>query len=255
MRHLLYSFSFLVFIVLFSGCASAVNVIKASYYNEKATNYYMNKQYRQAFELYKKAAENKDASAYFSLYTMYKDGLGIKRNEKMANEMLNEAARLKYPAAQTIIASRLIFTSKKYRNEDRALYLLKQAASKEYKPAYILLHNIYKYGLGSIKKDEYKANQYDRLLRAQGFEDDGSYSLKESSKSSYYKKSAYSNQQREMTFTVQRKLKKMGFYKGKVDGITGPRTRLSIKNFQKSYNLPINTNISKKLIRDIEEVE
>jgi membrane-bound lytic murein transglycosylase B len=52
---------------------------------------------------------------------------------------------------------------------------------------------------------------------------------------------------------VQQKLEKFGFYKGKIDGITGSRTRASIMAFQKQINNPsdgyIDLNLLEKLGR------
>ncbi len=166
----LYNFGFIVLVTLFSGCSGVVNSIKNSYYNDSAYSYYEKKDYKNALIFYNKAAQNGDAHAFFKLYVMYSEGEGVEKNMVMANKMLEKSVMLKYPAAQTILGNNLIFADGSSGDEEKGLFLLKEASAAEYVPAYILLYTIYKKGTKSIKKDENKAKQYDRLLKAHGFD-------------------------------------------------------------------------------------
>jgi peptidoglycan hydrolase-like protein with peptidoglycan-binding domain len=46
-------------------------------------------------------------------------------------------------------------------------------------------------------------------------------------------------------------LKKLGFYRSKVDGISGPMTRRSIASFQKYYGYDIDSKVSKRTLEQI----
>ena len=59
---------------------------------------------KQSFELYKQAAELGDVDAYFELFKAYKDGLGIRKNKKMANKYLNLAKDHQHIEAASITA-------------------------------------------------------------------------------------------------------------------------------------------------------
>ncbi len=64
--------------------------------------------------------------------------------------------------------------------------------------------------------------------------------------------SAYEKLSRkELISQIQKELKDLGFYKYKVDGITGPGTNAAIENFQKESEMPINTKITPQLLSDI----
>lgn len=54
--------------------------------------------------------------------------------------------------------------------------------------------------------------------------------------------------------TVQRYLKELGFYKGKIDGVFGQKTRNAIKKFQKKYKLTVDGICGKKTIAKLKKV-
>lgn len=54
---------------------------------------------------------------------------------------------------------------------------------------------------------------------------------------------------------IQSVLKNLGFYKGKVDGISGSLTKSAIKNFQKSKGLTVDGIVGPKTIRSLFNVE
>ena len=56
-----------------------------------------------------------------------------------------------------------------------------------------------------------------------------------------------------ITAQIQTNLKKLGFYNGIADGVTGPKTRQSIADFQKSKGLPKDVVISEKILLQTEE--
>jgi TPR repeat protein len=233
---------FLVFILLFSLdiSASFFGTIKASFYEQKADSYFNKKKYNAAYENYISASKNDSGYGYFKLYVMNKNGLGRAKNQKLAFKMLKKSANLHCPMAEVILANRLLYRKKSYTKE--AIKLLKSAAKKEFVYAYVDLYNIYKYGIG-VRKNATKANQYYRLAKANGYDFKKRKLVKRKySKNKFNKK---------LIIQIQKGLKKLGFYRSKVDGISGPMTRRSIASFQKYYGYDIDSKVSKKTLEQI----
>jgi len=223
------------------GCSGAASNVQSAVYSQMGDYHYNRGAYRDAFEAYKSSAQTGDGYSYYKLYGMYFNGTGIPRNDAIATKMLEEAARLGYPAAQISLANRLIFTTPKNRNMSRGLALLESAASKEHPYAYADLYTIYWNGIG-VKRDFAKAGEYYRLAKANGFD------IKEMKGIAPSKAPSAKS----LITSVQSGLKDLGFYKGAVDGISGPMTRNAISSFQKFYGLSVNTNITPELVRIIE---
>ena len=217
--------------------ASFFGNVKASYFEDRGDFAYENKKYQDAFENYTSAAENGSAYGYFKLFAMYYKGEGVAQNKNLENQMLQKAADLKYPVAQVILANRLLFEQPKDYN--KALNLLLEAAQTEYRRAYESLYIMYKHGIG-VKKDINEAYKYYRLAKAQGL------NLKEPTK---VQKSIPI--QKILVSNIQTGLKKLGFYKGVVDGISGPMTRKSIADFQKFYGYPVDSSVSESTLKQI----
>ncbi|MBE0495051.1 MAG: SEL1-like repeat protein [Campylobacterales bacterium] len=238
MRHLI----FIVLAGLFlSGCGNVVNTVQGTFYGQMGDHHYNNGAYRDAFEAYKTSAQAGDGSSYYRLYSMYFHGLGVPKDDAIATKMLEEAARLGYPAAEVGVANRLIFTTPKNRDMKRGLALLESAASKEHPYAYADLYTIYWNGIG-VKRDVAKAGEYYRLAKANGFD----VRAVKGATPPPAKISA-----KELTASVQNGLKALGFYKGGVDGMSGPMTRKSIEAFQQFYGYPVNTEITPSLLKEI----
>ncbi len=230
------------FITLFTGCSnSLISNMQQDFYNQYADMKYKDKDYAGAYNSYKESALKGNAYAYYKLYVMHIKGQGVAKDENMALQMLENSADLKYPAAQVILANRLIYTIKN-RDVQKGIRLLKEAASKEYASAYSDLYMIYWYGIG-VEKDLNEAGRYYRLAKANG--------IKIKIDSSVNAKIGYSADNKALTKQIQQALKDLRFYNGKVDGETGPLTRRAIKNFQSFYGYSINTEISRTLLNQI----
>lgn len=231
----------LVLMLLLGGCGNIVTNVQTTFYNEKGDYHYRNHDYRDAFEAYKASAQKGDGYSYYRLFGMYLNGKGLQKNEAIANKMLEEATRLKYPPAEVTTANNLIFTLK---NQDvkRGLELLESAASKEYPYAYADLYTIYWNGIG-VKKDVQKAGYYYRLAKANGFNPRINTATQNHDSTPNPK---------QLTTSIQAGLKKLGFYNGQIDGITGPMTNRAISTFQKLYGFPVNTKISPTLLQQIQ---
>jgi len=235
----------IIFVILFilfgsSMQASFFGDMKASYHVQKGDEYYDSKQYIKAFNKYEEAAKADSAYAYFQLFVMYKNGEGVQKDKYKASSMLLKSSSLKYPMAEVILANRLLYGKKK--DVKGAIRLLEDAAKQENSIAYVDLYHIYKYGLG-VKKDIAKANGYYRLAKVNGFNIRRTLSKKASNNRVLTNKNLIAN--------IQRGLKKLGFYKSKVDGISGPMTRKAITNFQKHYGYSVDSQISTKILEQI----
>ncbi len=215
--------------LLFSINASAswFGDIKASHHERKGDSSFDKKNYVKAYKYYTAASKNGSGYAYFQLYAMNHNGEGRKKNATLATQMLHKATKLQYPMAEVILANRYLY--KKPRNSQEALRLLESAAKKEYVYAYVDLYRMYSKGIG-VKKNINKANQYSRLAKANGY-----------------------NINKELIGDIQSGLKRLGFYKNTVDGISGPLTRKSIANFQKSYGYPVNSEVSSQTLKQIND--
>ena len=230
-----------LFLIVFSGCSnSLVSNIQQDFYNQYADMKYKDKDYTGAYDSYKESALKGNAYAYYKLYVMNIKGQGVAKDDNLALQMLEKSAELKYPAAQVILANRLIYTIKK-RDIKRGIRLLKEAAAQEYASAYNDLYTIYWYGIG-VEKNISEAGKYYRLARANGI------NLKVDSNIAEFN---YSSDNKALTKQIQQALRDLNFYKGKVDGESGPLTRNAIKNFQRFYGYSINTEISQKLLKQL----
>ena len=125
-----------LFLIVFTGCSnSLVSNIQQDFYNQYADMKYKDKDYTGAYESYKESALKGNAYAYYKLYVMNIKGQGVAKDDALALQMLEKSAELKYPAAQVILANRLIYTVKN-RDIKRGIRLLKEAAAQEYASAY-----------------------------------------------------------------------------------------------------------------------
>ncbi len=168
---------------------------------------------------------------------MNHNGEGRKKNAALATQMLHKAAKLQYPMAEVILANRYLY--KKPKNPQEALRLLESAAKKEYVYAYVDLYKIYSKGIG-VQKNINKANQYHRLAKANGYD------------TRLAKANGY-DINKQLISDIQSGLKKLGFYINTVDGISGPLTRKSIANFQKSYGYSVNSEASSQTLKQIND--
>lgn len=235
-KHLVFS----ILIIFFTGCGGVAlfNQVQQSYYNQLGDYYFDNKDYATAFSKYKEGSIEGSAYSYYKLYVMYLRGYGVSQDSKLAYTMLEESAKRQYAPAEVRLANKLIFTTKQNRDMNRGLALLNSAAMKEYKYAYSDLYVIYRYGIG-VKKDLSKALQYFRLAKANGLKVVGESSIQKT----YYSK--------RLTIQIQSGLKKMGFYQGTIDGISGPMTQQAIREFQKSNGYEINGNLTQETLYQI----
>ena len=225
--------------LLFSINASAswFGDIQAYHHEKRGDSSFEKRHYVNAYKHYTTASKKGSGYAYFQLYAMNHNGEGRRKNAELATQMLHKAAKLQYPMAEVILANRYLY--KKPKNPQEALRLFESAAKKEYVYAYVDLYKIYSKGIG-VQKNMNKANQYHRLAKANGYD------------AKLAKANGY-DINKQLISDIQSGLKKLGFYKNTVDGISGPLTRKSIANFQKSYGYSVNSEASSQTLKQIND--
>lgn len=212
---------------------------KAVFYRQWADQLFAERDYRGALEKYKSAADLKDGYACYRLFTMYYSGKGTNQDKNRAMQMLQKAVEYESDDAQVLVGSQLLHQDK-YSTE--GIYLLEQAAKKENVLAYMHLASAYTRGVG-VEKNLVRANEYKRLANAHGAK---LRVVQAPSTSSQYS-------QKELVSKIQSNLKKLGFYNGVVDGITGPMTNRAIVSFQKAYGYNIDAQIRNEILKQTDK--
>lgn len=66
-----------------------------------------------------------------------------------------------------------------------------------------------------------------------------------------YQKESRDDWPRNLVRAVQLKLKELGYDPGPADGMSGPKTRYGIKQFQSANNMTVNGQISDELLKEL----
>jgi tetratricopeptide (TPR) repeat protein len=221
--------------------------IKAAYYLDQADREYEAKNYYDAFEAYEDAAKSGSPEAYYRLYGMSLEGLGTRTDEQQALYFLDKAVELKYPAAYVSKGILLLYANNG--QEEQGLRLLKEAASMETPLAYYHLAMLYFHGI-VIPKDMAKAQEYKRLAQAYGIKID----FETISQTIKTEPSAPPMDTMALTKALQKNLKTLGFFPGKVDGISGPMTKRAIEQFQDIHGFAINGMINQETLKQTQSI-
>lgn len=237
--------SFLILLVLLVSFFSMgfVGDLRAQFFNQWADELYEKGEYTEAFEKYKSASDLDDGYATTQLFWMHVNGEGVAKDIVQANRMLEKAVALGDPDAKVIMARDMLLNPKMH---TEAVYLLLDAAEQENVLAYLELALLYKYGVG-VTKNIAKSQEYLRLAAAHGV------NISSSDATVSKASSSSENNTQALTSAIQTNLKKLGFYGGNIDGITGPMTRRAILDFQSTYGYPIDTKISKKILEQTQQ--
>lgn len=221
--------------------------IKAAYYLDQADREYEAKNYYDAFKAYEDAAKNDSGEAYYRLYGMSLEGLGTRTDEQQALYYLDKAAELEYPAAYVSKGILLLYGND---GQMQGLSLLEKAASMEEPLAYYHLAMLYFHGK-IIPKDTTKAQEYKRLAQAYGIKIDFEMISQTIEKS---KPSEQPMDTVTLTKTIQQNLKTLGFYPGKVDGITGPMTKRAIEQFQDIHGFAVDGMVNQETLKQTQMI-
>lgn len=236
--------SFLIALVLVASFFSMgfMGDLRAQFFNQWADSLYEKGEYKEAFEKYKSASDLDDGYATTQLFWMYATGEGVAPDRIQAIRMLEKAVKLGDPEAKVIMARDMLLDPSLHQE---ALFMLLDAAEKENVLAYLELALLYKHGV-AVPKNLAKSQEYLRLAAAHGV-------VINDNDSKVNMPTSHTNDTQAITSAIQTNLKKLGFYKGKVDGITGPMTRKAISDFQTSYGYPIDTRITKTVLEQTQK--
>lgn len=232
--------------LLLVGCSGTLDAARGVYSAQLGEYRYNKGDYRNALPRFRRGAEQNNAYACYRLYTMYQYGQGTAKNPPEATRMLEKAAGLGDETSQVILGSRLLFG--KVADRPRGAQLLKAAAARENRYAYEYLALAYRYGLG-VEANAELALENRRLAISQG-SDLGSLTNNGIDSKAKAKAGAKAG---ELLSSAQKELKRLGYYRGKIDGQTGPMTRDAIARFQKDHGYPVNWEISAELLTKLKK--
>jgi hypothetical protein len=214
--------------------------LRVQFFNQWADGLYEKGDYAGAFEKYQSASDLDDGYATTQLFWMYVNGEGVRADEMQAVRMLQKAVKLGDSDAKVIMAKEMLLEPSLH---TEAVYMLLDAAEQENILAYLELALLYKHGL-AVPQNMAKSQEYLRLAAAHGVDINA------------FETKIVAGQKlniQALTSTIQSNLAKLGFYKGKVDGITGPMTRKAISDFQQFYGYPVDTDITQTLLEQTQK--
>ncbi|MBD1433903.1 sel1 repeat family protein [Sphingobacterium sp. DN00404] len=142
----------------------ATTTKNADAFYKEADDLHNKKRYKEAFALYRRAADLGDARAKYDLGMYYKNGTGVSANQSTSNNWFKQALQeLPNMANQGDIIAQLYLghiyylgygTSQKH---TEAVKWYKKAADQGQRAAQNNLGNMYRYGQGGVTKDESEA--------------------------------------------------------------------------------------------------
>ena len=65
----------------------------------------------------------------------------------------------------------------------------------------------------------------------------------------YYNRYSYRTSNDSVVIRVQERLARAGYYRGRIDGVIGPRTRYAIQAYERNHGLPVDGIIDSRLLR------
>lgn len=232
-------------LLLLSGC---VDSVRSVFLAQHGDTFYVDKDYPSALVKFQEAADLNNGYACYRLYVMHQYGQGTAKDKDAATRMLEKAARLGDETSQVILGSRLLFGDASKRPE--GVRLLEDAAAKENRYAYEYLSLAYQHGLG-VKQNAQRANEYRSLAISQGGKPGPAVVGKLGTAASG--KSGTDSEKLELTRSIQRELKELGYYRGKLDGLYGPMTRDAIARFQKDRGHPVEPVITEQVLKQLKK--
>lgn len=244
---------FLSLIVCISGCASVHGVgYRAD--QEAGDRAFIMKNYKEAAEKYRSAAEGGDPVSQYRLGQMLANGQGVQKNPREAGTYILLSADQGFGPARMTAASWLL--SGRYglpRNEKKAAEYLTKEAEEKNPAAMFSLGCLYAKGLG-VEKDANAASKWYNEAKSSGYPvpDDMLYEVnllypKSSSSKSFKIPTGNVN----LVRSVQSGLLQLGYDPGKADGKMSKKTLQAVKKFQSKANMPVNGRITHGLLEKI----
>ncbi len=118
--------------------------------------------YKESFKWFESSSTDPKAARY--LAHMYRDGLGVKADSKLAMKWYRKAADFGYPDAQFTLANMLLESG----DNEEALRYLQKSAMQSYSDAQYQLGNMYKNG-NIVEKNELKGARLIKKAMENGY--------------------------------------------------------------------------------------
>lgn len=128
--------------VLVLGKNQDTSALDVHFYYLQGENFFNLRNYKDAIFMFKKAAELGYAPAQSYLASMYRDGIGVDKNTKLALELYLKAAKQGLAVAQ-YNAGEILYYDLKERNIDESVRWYQMAAENGYSEAYNALAFMY----------------------------------------------------------------------------------------------------------------
>lgn len=144
--------------------------IDAEFMKSKGDKFYNNRDYTQAIECYKKAAEFEDVDAYmlYHLGNMYSNGEGVKRNYEEAVKWYGKSAEKGYRSGQYALGNAYRFGNGARQDYYEAVTWYRKAADQGHDDACCKLGECYEYGY-SVTKDMNEAVKWYKKAAENGY--------------------------------------------------------------------------------------
>lgn len=242
-------FGMVVSVMLACGC---VKTVTGKYYNLKADGLYYSDQKAAAYAAYSQSAQDGVADAQYMVAQMllYNDGIGGNSAEGL--QWLEKAAQQNHvEAIRDLGIYRMNGEFDCPRDPRQGAALLSRAAEGGDSLAMLTLGYLYVSGYGVDRNSETAAYWFGQAAR-QGEAipaawQDAGYLAGAGSFPSFNPKTEY----RQRVKRAQSGLKALGYYKSRVDGISGPGTAAAVKRFQQDQRLAVNGRIDLVLMRHL----
>jgi len=245
---------FILLIICMSGCAS-VHGLNTSADREAGDRAFAAKNYKDAAEKYRSAADGGDAAAQYRFGQMLAEGQGVAKNDKEAAKYILQAADHDFgPARMTAAAWYLSGKRGIPKDEKKAFEYLSKEAEQKNPAAMFSLGCLYAKGLG-VEKDANLATKWFNDAKTAGYAvpDDMLYEV-----NIMYPKSTSSKSFKiptgntTLVRSVQSGLLQLGYDPGKADGKISKKTIQAVKKFQAKANMPVNGRITHSLLEKVQ---
>jgi len=245
---------FLLLIICISGCAS-VHGLNSRADREAGDKAFTAKNYKEAVEKYRVAADNGDAAAQYRLGQMYAEGLGVTKNDKDAAKYILQAADQDFGAARMTAAAWYLSGKRGTpKDEKKAFEYLSKEAEQKNPVAMFSLGCLYAKGMG-VTRDASLATKWFNDAKTAGYAvpDDMLYEVNVMyPKASSPKSFKIPTGDTTLVRSVQSGLLQLGYDPGKADGKISKKTIQAVKKFQAQAKMTVNGRITHDLLEKVQ---
>lgn len=241
---------FVVVMSMLSGCVGVMDRVRADIAMSRAEGMYQRGDYAGASTQYRSAAEAGSPRGQYMLGRMYAGGQGIPENQAESVRWVRMAADSGYPAADFELGIRHLTGDGVVADPGQAVRHFQAAAGNGHELSMYNLGFVHALGVG-VPQDLSEALRWFRMASDAGFPVEdvlltpaGIESYAASQVRAQSETSPVPRETRLLDVSnnndasvIQKRLAEMGFYNMAVDGLWGPGSSESLRNFQKSKGL------------------